>query len=516
MEDDEDFNSVAWDTGVHPNPFQDVHSPHSTIASPSDDTAASAAAHLAAATSPDAKSGSLTDLASTAHPSTPHHNRSDAHRESDAYGPGASSSAGAAATDSRSPDDGSKRTSFTAFGVPQDNAMTIRVSDPQKQEEKEPYVTYLVSTRTTLENYAHSDFEVRRRFQDFVWLKGALKVDFPACIVPPVPEKHGVVGYIVSDRFSPDFLEKRRSSLERYLNRIARHPTLRTSPSLRTFLEARDFNASAAEKQKNSGTVFDNLGDTLLNAFAKIKKKDDKFVEMKETADKLEENLGSIEKLYQRVIKRQGELEQEYIDFSNAIMTLGSMETGMTDALNAFAQTLDKYIHLMKDMSQKEQDEFVTNVREYLAYCHNAKSVLKLRDQKQLDFEELSDYLQAQIAEQERCLNPYRGSSGLLSSIRDKYDEIKGVDQEQAKHDKLERLKFRIAELQEAVESSNSVSAAFSNEVSKEFDRFEVAKVVDLKVALKEYTAGQVDFYKKGAELWESIIPVLERMPVDN
>lgn len=31
---------------------------------------------------------------------------------------------------------------------------------------------------------------VRRRFRDFVWLHNALSVEFPACIIPPLPEKH--------------------------------------------------------------------------------------------------------------------------------------------------------------------------------------------------------------------------------------------------------------------------------------------------------------------------------------
>lgn len=37
---------------------------------------------------------------------------------------------------------------------------------------------------------------------------------------------------------SADFVERRRASLERYLNRTAAHPILRVDPDFREFLEA--------------------------------------------------------------------------------------------------------------------------------------------------------------------------------------------------------------------------------------------------------------------------------------
>jgi len=64
----------------------------------------------------------------------------------------------------------------------------------------------------------------RRRFQDFVFLRNHLKVGFPACVIPPLPDKHRLgtqairsstlssppAEYVTGDRFSPEFMEKRR------------------------------------------------------------------------------------------------------------------------------------------------------------------------------------------------------------------------------------------------------------------------------------------------------------------
>lgn len=54
-----------------------------------------------------------------------------------------------------------------------------------------------------------------------------------------------------------------------------------------------------------SATLFESIGDTLINAFAKIKKPDEKFEEMKELVGKLEDNLNIVERLYMRINKRQ-------------------------------------------------------------------------------------------------------------------------------------------------------------------------------------------------------------------
>jgi hypothetical protein len=99
--------------------------------------------------------------------------------------------------------------------------------------------------------------------------------DFPACVVPALPDKHrlgsfdhlrlGMLNdplsseYITGDRFSPEFMERRRleyvkrsavvnshcmtdfPSLHRFLQRVGRHPTLQRSTLLRAFFESTEW-----------------------------------------------------------------------------------------------------------------------------------------------------------------------------------------------------------------------------------------------------------------------------------
>jgi len=58
-----------------------------------------------------------------------------------------------------------------------------------------------------------------------------------------------------------------------------------------------------------SPSIIDNISDTLLNAFARVKKPDERFLVMRERLDKFEEGLTAAERLYHRVRSRSsGEL----------------------------------------------------------------------------------------------------------------------------------------------------------------------------------------------------------------
>lgn len=89
--------------------------------------------------------------------------------------------------------------------------MAIQVREPTKEHEgsKEMFVSYAVRTtvsaipairksvifltgfvQTNLSGFPTTPVTVRRRFQDFVFLRDHLTRLFPACVVPPIPDKH--------------------------------------------------------------------------------------------------------------------------------------------------------------------------------------------------------------------------------------------------------------------------------------------------------------------------------------
>jgi sorting nexin-4 len=53
-----------------------------------------------------------------------------------------------------------------------------------------------------------------------------------------------------------------------------------------------------------SPSIIDNISDTLLNAFSRVKKPDERFLAMREGVDKFEEGLNHTERLYTRIRNR--------------------------------------------------------------------------------------------------------------------------------------------------------------------------------------------------------------------
>ncbi|KAI8069980.1 hypothetical protein BC940DRAFT_271458 [Gongronella butleri] len=377
---------------------------------------------------------------------------------------------------------------------------SVLVMDPRKEVDgQQTYVSYqLVSKNAT----------VRRRFQDFVWLYNMLYSSYPACIIPPLPDKHRME-YVKGDRFSTDFVERRRVSLERFLQRIARHPILCRSEYFIMFLESAEFNdASARALREGQETMIDSLGDSLLNAFTKIRKPDQVFIDMKDRVDRMEENFSLLEKTLARTNKRADDLAHDYVELANSVNGLGHLETNFQEALTMFAHAVHSYANQVKAVSNQDT-EWLHQIHDYMAYHLSMKEVLKLRDQKQLDFEELSEYLQNTLKERDRAVHGADGNN-LTGYLTGKLNEVRGADMDKIRRERVLRLDDRIRELKDAIEQSNEVSNAFSDQVKKENEYFTRGNTLEMHAALQTYANAKVDFYQHGIDTWKGVVAALE------
>ncbi|KAF9302979.1 ferrochelatase hem15 [Mortierella antarctica] len=101
----------------------------------------------------------------------------------------------------------------------------VRVHDPETRRKMVGMQEY------TLFQFSQGvSVTVERRYSQFEWLHERLLNKFGALILPPLPEKQ------YTGRFSEEFIERRRRALERFLNRLVRHPVIRYSDLLTHFL----------------------------------------------------------------------------------------------------------------------------------------------------------------------------------------------------------------------------------------------------------------------------------------
>ncbi|KAF8203092.1 lipid binding protein [Pholiota molesta] len=409
------------------------------------------------------------------------------------------------------------------------------VRDPVKElaETKDAYVSYLVSAKTNLSIFSTPNPSSRRRFQDFVFLRDHLVRDFPACVVPALPDKHRLE-YVTGDRFSPEFMERRRLDLHRFLERLSRHPTLQRSTLVRAFFESTEWHVHMHQHvahpptNEQSQGLLDNISDALLNAFSRVRKPDERFLSMRENVDKFEEGLNTSERLFSRVRGRTSDgnpesgedLTADYHDLAVAVQGLGFLESGITDPLNHFSNTLLEFSALLRHTTQTTTDPLLAHLHSLLTYSHANRAVLKLRDQKQLDFEELSDYLSGVTAERDRLaavISGHAGSTGLGlgAYLKDRVDAIRGADDDRSRVEKMRKLDAKIKELQDAVTTAHETSDAFSDETLREQAVFQHSKESEMKEMLGNLADGQIEFYKAAMEEWDRIIPVIQRIRVD-
>jgi hypothetical protein len=160
------------------------------------------------------------------------------------------------------------------------------------------------------------------------------------------------------------------------------------------------------------------------------------------------------------------------------------------------------------------------HLQSLLTYSHANRAVLKLRDQKQLDFEELSDYLSGVTTERDRLsaiISGHAGSSGLGigAYLKDRVDALRGMDDDRSRVEKMKKLDTKIKEvclcllvtmdgfyspndlqLQDAVTTAHETSDAFNDATLREQAIFQYAKETEMKDMLGDLADGQIEFYK--------------------
>lgn len=400
------------------------------------------------------------------------------------------------------------------------------VNTPQKEVDgtKDAFISYHITTDTDFPSFQTPHLTVRRRFTDFVFLFKSLSRDYPACAVPPLPEKHKMEYVRVrGDRFGSDFTARRAYSLDRFLGRLTLHPQLRRAPLLMIFLESGDWNAhmrlrpqrglSVSDPTSGNGAgVLDSFTDTFLNAFSKVHKPDKRFLEVRDHAEKLEDDLGQVEKVIARVARRQGELELDYADLAVQLQKLIPLEPGVEPELHSFSRSVDRTSNGLRTLKESIDQNYLGSLRDMSAYVQSIKGLLKTREQKQLDFEALTDYLAKASSERDSLASSHGSSSfsGPGGFLRSKIEDVRGVDHEKSRRERLRKLELRIEVLTREVEEAKRTTEGFDEEVVKEVADYDRIKAAEFKSCLGGLADSHKEFYQATIAEWESFVKELE------
>jgi len=266
--------------------------------------------------------------------------------------------------------------------------------------------------------------------------------------------------------------------------------------------------------------VFDNLTDTFINAFTKVHKPDRRFMEVKEKSDKLDEDLASIEKVVARVARRESDLESDLHDLAEQFQKLITLEPGVEPAVHAFSATVEDSASQLRKLHDITDQDYLGSLRDMQAYSLSLRQLLKAREQKQLDHEQLTEYLNKSTAERDSIQGHGGGgmsgsvyssaTSGASGFLRNKIEDVRGVDHEQARRERARKLELRVEELTAEVERARATSDLFDEEVVREVANFERIKRIEFKSQLGGLADGHIQFYGEVGDLWERYIKEME------
>lgn len=264
------------------------------------------------------------------------------------------------------------------------------------------------------------------------------------------------------------------------------------------------------------GGMFDAFADSFMNAFTKVNKPDRRFIEVKEKSDKLDEDLNHVEKVVARVARREADLETDLKDLAEQFQKLITLEPGVESSLHAFAASVEDTATGLKKLKDHTDQDYLGSLRDMVAYSGALKNLLKAREQKQLDYEQLTEYLNKSTADRDMLASghSYGGGSALGGAggfIRSKIEDVRGVDHEQARRDRQRKLELRIDELTREVENARTEADHFADQVVHEVENFEWVKRVEFKRQFGGLANEHIEFYNNTIDIWERYVQEMEK-----
>lgn len=270
----------------------------------------------------------------------------------------------------------------------------ITVDNPESHVTAiETFIMYRVLTRTTRGDFDSSEVEVRRRYQEFSWLRSRLEESHPMLIIPPLPEKFVMKGMV--DRFSEDFIETRKRALHRFLQKLSVHPVLSHSPHLKTFLTAEDL---TPHKKQGPG-LFSRMGETvrsMAHSVRGLRSRTEEFASIQDYVDQFTNNISSVDKVTQRIIREHREYLDELKQYSPAYCQWAELEeSSLSDVLRGVSQSIELCGQETERCAQELSDTLLPVLHEYVLCADTLKTVLRRRDNIQADFEVKNEALAA-------------------------------------------------------------------------------------------------------------------------
>ena len=338
---------------------------------------------------------------------------------------------------------------------------------------------------------------VHRSFSDFIALHDKLvsKHRPSGFLIPPVPEKNALVTFARmsasedDDCTSCDHVEKKRAALERFLNRIARHPVLSSDEDFIVFLENDGMLSSFRSSLFFPARLMKLVNGVLNNASLSttkyvLKEKDSWFTRTRDLVEKLENHLSALHGAYGTHVSTHRDVATDVNELAGSLTIAGGAEEdeSFVRVMSFIADALTKIGSLHH--AQADMNYFC--VSELLA--DHVKIWNKIKDMFQ-------DRLKLCITWVESCKDVEKINSSVVRM--DVYDR--------EQHASLCRNVVKNVESEEGINKLNF--QLFSRCAKIEIERFEDEYCAEFKHIVLMFFYQMIKSLEQIINVWEEFLP---------
>ncbi|EEA20136.1 Vacuolar protein sorting-associated protein vps5 [Talaromyces marneffei ATCC 18224] len=365
----------------------------------------------------------------------------------------------------------------------------ITVGDPHKVGDlTSSHIVYQIRTKTTSKAYRQPEFEVSRRYRDFLWIYNQLHSNNPGVVVPPPPEKQAV------GRFDTNFVESRRAALERMINKIAAHPILQHDADLKIFLESETFGIDVKNKENRepdlgqSKGMLSSLGISV-GGGGKFIEHDDWFHDRKLYLDALENQLKALMKAIDTVVAQRKGLAEAAGDFSASLHALAAVELSpvLSGPLEGLSELQLRIRELYERQAQQDVLTLGITIDEYIRLIGSIKTAFSQR---------------------QKSFHSWHAAEAELQKRRHTQEKL--LRQGKSQQDRINQINADVADAERKVHQSRLLFEDMGRLMRNELERFEKEKVEDFKSGVETFLEGAVEAQKELIELWESFLLQLD------
>uniref|UniRef100_T1HXK4 PX domain-containing protein n=1 Tax=Rhodnius prolixus TaxID=13249 RepID=T1HXK4_RHOPR len=375
----------------------------------------------------------------------------------------------------------------------------VNVDNPQKHlDPMDTYISFRITTKVKQKMNEDMQYIVRRRYNDFLWLRSRLIETFPTLVVPALPAKHNVLEQL--DRYSRSFIMARMAMLHTYLQRLTSHPVFSCSPLLKLFLTAKS--AEFMMHSKNSAGLLDRITGSLqtLTGYRNTLLCPE-FENVRQYTNHLSAKLIVIHDVAAKIQKERIELAYDIEEGKRAVENWLCLEPDLSYCLHGIRDALVSVLGSQKHLLQIYSTNIEQPLEEYLSYTDAVKEALNRRDAIQYNYESSRDETARKRIEKEQLeiLDNTNGFGFKLWKATNR--------------DKIKKLQQDLPILESMVEDNHDKLEIANEGMRADLERWHLERKSEIKEILTRIAHYHVLYYQ---EAWEKALEAVKNVNKDS